>query len=80
MFGLTPSYFSKMFKEKYNVSIPDYINIMRINQAKNLLRDTAQSVQTIASAVGFTESSTFIRIFKKTEGITPGVYRTLEKN
>lgn len=79
VFGLTPSYFSKMFKEKYKVSIPDYINMMRINQAKKLLRDTPQSVQAIASAVGFTESSTFIRIFKKMEGITPGVYRTLEK-
>ena len=79
VFGLTPSYFSKMFKEKYNMSIPDYINAMRIKQAKILLSDTARSIQTIASAVGFTESSTFIRTFKKIEGITPGVYRTLEK-
>lgn len=78
VFGLTPSYFSKMYKEKYKVSIPDYINVMRINQAKKLLRDTSQSVQLIAASVGFTESSTFIRIFKKIEGITPGVYRTLE--
>ena len=68
-----------MFKEKYKVSIPDYINLVRINQAKELLSETPQSVQTIAAAVGFTESSTFIRVFKKTEGITPGVYRSLEK-
>ena len=67
-----------MYKEKYTVSIPDYINAMRINKAKKLLRDTSQSVQLIAASVGFTESSTFIRIFKKIEGITPGVYRTLE--
>ena len=79
MFGLSTSYFSKMFKEKYKVSIPDYINLVRINQAKKLLSETPQSVQTIAAAVGFTESSTFIRVFKKTEGITPGVYRSLEK-
>ena len=79
IFGLTPSYFSKMFKDKYSVSIPDYINMMRIDRAKNLLRQTSQSVQQIAAAVGFTESSTFIRIFKKIEGVTPGVYRTLEK-
>ena len=77
IFGLTSSYFSKMFKEKYKVSIPDYINLVRINQAKKLLSETSESVQVIASAVGFTESSTFIRVFKKTEGITPGVYRSL---
>ena len=79
IFGLTSSYFSKMFKEKYKVSIPEYINLVRINQAKKMLRETAESVQVISSAVGFTESSTFIRVFKKTEGITPGVYRSLEK-
>lgn len=79
IFGLTSSYFSKMFKEKYKVSIPDYINVVRIHQAKKMLSETSESVQVIASTVGFTESSTFIRVFKKTEGITPGVYRNLEK-
>lgn len=77
IFGLTSSYFSKMFKEQYQMSIPDYINITRISNAKKLLSDTTESVQSIASAVGFLESSTFIRTFKKLEGITPGVYRDL---
>lgn len=76
-FGLTPSYFSKMYKDKYQISIPDYINMTRLNKAKELLRDTSQSIQSIASAVGFLESSTFIRMFKKMEGMTPGVYRNL---
>ena len=78
-FGLTPSYFSKMFKEKYQVSIPDHINLMRIEKAKQLLADTSRSIQTVALEVGFLESSSFIRIFKKIEGITPGVYRSLAK-
>jgi len=76
-FGLTSSYFSKMFKDKYQVSIPDYINVIRITKAKEMLRDTTKSVQSIAAASGFLESSTFIRTFKKMEGITPGVYRSL---
>ena len=79
-FGLTPSYFSKMFKDNYHMSIPDYINITRINEAKKMLCDTSESVYNIAIASGFLESSTFIRTFKKMEGITPGAYRSLMKN
>lgn len=61
------------------MSIPDHINLMRIEKAKQLLADTSRSIQTVALEVGFLESSSFIRIFKKIEGITPGVYRSLAK-
>jgi AraC-like DNA-binding protein len=77
MLGMTPSYLSKLFKDKYQLSIPDYISRTRINHAKRQLRETNCSIQEIAQDNGFLNSNSFIRVFKKQEGITPGVYRGL---
>ena len=65
------------FKDKYQLSIPDYISRTRINHAKRQLRETNCSIQEIAQDNGFLNSNSFIRVFKKQEGITPGVYRGL---
>ena len=74
--GMTPSYLSKLFKEKYNVTIPDCISQTRIQHAKQQLKDTNMSIQNIAEQNGFLDSNSFIRTFKRQEGITPGVYRS----
>jgi len=68
---------TRIFRDKYQVSIPDYITITRIKHAKELLAHTNKSVQDIATAVGFLERNTFTRLFKKLEGVTPGAYRSL---
>lgn len=75
--GISPSYLSKLFKEKYGLSIPDCIARERIRSAKEQLRDTKRSIQEIAEACGFLSSNVLIKTFKKWEGITPGVYRNL---
>ena len=74
---MTPSYLSKLFKDKYQLSIPDYIAKTRVSHAKKQLRETECSIQEIAQDNGFLNSNSFIRVFKKQEGITPGVYRSL---
>ena len=76
-FNLSPSYLSKIFKDENGISIPDYINKIRINNAKELLKNTNKTVRKIAEETGFLSSSVFIRVFKKIEGITPGAYRKL---
>lgn len=76
-FNLSPSYLSKMFKDENEISIPDYITKIRIDNAKKLLKDTDKTIQKIAEETGFLSSSVFIRVFKKVEGITPGAYRKL---
>ena len=75
--NLTSSYLTKRFKDKYNVSVLDYITQTRINHAKLLLRDTSLSVKQISAMVGFLSDVTFVKTFKKWEGITPKSYRDL---
>lgn len=79
-FDLSPSYLSKIFKDENEISIPDYISKVRIDNAKELLRNTDKTIQKIAEETGFLSSSVFIRVFKKMEGITPGAYRKLYEN
>lgn len=76
-FGISSSYLSKLFKETYNISIPDDIAQTRVKAGKQLLKDTEKSVIEIAEQCGFLSSNVFIKTFKKYEGITPGVYRKL---
>nr|WP_248927978.1 helix-turn-helix transcriptional regulator [Paenibacillus hamazuiensis] len=57
------------------MSFVDYINSKRIEQAKLLLGSTSLSVADISDRVGFASSNTFIRVFKRHEGITPGQFR-----
>jgi AraC-like DNA-binding protein len=73
-FKMTPSYISKIFMEERGEGLLDYINTTRLERAKLLLREKKYSVNEVASMVGFGNNGTFIRAFKKYEGITPGKY------
>jgi len=75
MLKISPYYLSTLFRDKYQLTIPDYIAKTRINHAKILLRNSSDNILKIAKAAGFQESTSFIRVFKKLEGITPGAYR-----
>lgn len=74
-FDITPSYLSKKFREKYGLSIIDYLYQIRISQSLQLIRDTNLKITDIAQMVGFQDSNAFIRIFKKFHGCTPGNYK-----
>ena len=62
-------------KEFFCMGISDYIRTERINEAKRLLRNENLSVSEIAEMVGISDASYFIRLFRRTEGITPLQYR-----
>lgn len=74
-FGLVPSYVSKIFTEEYDMSILSYIATLRIEHAKKLLAETDMTIENIATKVGISNKVTFLRLFKKYEGITPGSFR-----
>lgn len=78
--NMSASYMSKLFREKYNISVPDYISQIRIKGAKEDLGKTQKSVKQIAEENGFLSSTVFINTFKKWEGITPGNYRNLSNS
>lgn len=73
-FDITPAYLSSLFKTQTGESLLDYINHVRIEEAKRLL-DEGFSVVDIAEQVGFRNSGALIRVFKKVVGITPGKYK-----
>ncbi|MCU6790618.1 helix-turn-helix domain-containing protein [Paenibacillus sp. WQ 127069] len=75
--GLSPSYLSSIFKEVTGMNFVDYINTRRVEQAKIRLRQTQDTVVDISEQVGFTNSNTFIRVFKRHEGVTPGQFRQM---
>ncbi len=71
--GLSSSYFSKLFKDDLGFSYSDYLNKVRVEASKELLKNNI-AISEIAQAVGFNDQSYFSKVFKKFEGITPGKY------
>jgi AraC family transcriptional regulator, arabinose operon regulatory protein len=69
------SYFSKLFKLKVGLSIPKYINEVRIQRAKLLLKDTSLNICEIAKSIGFEDPFYFSKVFKIVTGISPVTYR-----
>lgn len=76
-FNLKGSYLSKLFKNQTGEGVLDYINKYRIGQAKAMIRARQGSIADIAKLAGYNEAATFIRVFKKYEGITPGKYKEI---
>ena len=67
-----PYYVSRLFKKQTGDGILDYINKVRVDKAKSLLRENTDNQEEIAQKIGYTNVRTFQRAFKKHEGITPG--------
>ncbi len=73
-FGLTPTYCSKLFKERYGQRLHDYIQSRRLEAARALLQ-TNRSISQAAEEAGFSNTLAMSRAFKKHEGSTPGQFR-----
>jgi len=72
---ISPPYFSKVFKEEMGLSFVHYLNQIRVDRSKHLLRDRSVSLVEISGRVGFEDQSYFTKVFKKVAGISPGRYR-----
>lgn len=69
---------TRAFKKVLNISALDYIHRCRLREAKRLMSTTDKSLKAIAESAGYSNSVTFIRVFKRYEGITPSQYRERE--
>ena len=78
-FFINRSYLARVFKEQYGATITVYVNQQRVTKAKELLRFTDATVETIAVDCGF-EPNYFARVFKKLEGMPPSEYRAKWQN
>ncbi|MFS0639017.1 helix-turn-helix domain-containing protein [Mesobacillus foraminis] len=74
-FHLNEQYISKLFKKYTGCSFIDYLNAIRINEAKRLLNESALKVNLIAKKVGYSNNVHFWRVFKKMTGMSPNEYR-----
>lgn len=75
--NLNPSYLSRLFKKEIGTSISSYIQIQKIETAKNMLIYSDHPLSQIALTLAFPSQSYFTEIFKKKTGLTPSEYRTL---
>ena len=73
--NINASYFSRIFKNAYHITASSYLQWFRLEAAKNLLANSALTVNQIAVETGFDDSTYFISVFKKKFNITPKQYR-----
>lgn len=73
--GINRSYLTYVFKKSLNVSVQDYLVNYRLDKAAELLKTTNLSIGNISKAVGYDDSLTFSKIFKRFKSISPSDYR-----
>lgn len=77
VFHMSPKYFGSYFQNHFDRGFSDYLTAVRIQHAKELLARTDHSMELVAHLCGFSADSYLIRIFRQTQGMTPGKYRKL---
>lgn len=73
--GISPYYFSKLFKEVEGVNYIDFLTSVRMDYAKESLREREKSIKEICMESGYSDPNYFSRLFKKWTGKTPTEYR-----
>jgi AraC-like DNA-binding protein len=73
--GISPSYLSELIKQHLGETFIAYVTRYRIEKAKSLLLKTELNIADIAIEIGYGNATHLIRVFKKSEGMTPGEYR-----
>lgn len=73
--GLGGRTFARRFRAATGYTPMDYVQALRIEEAKQELERDQRSIEEIAAAVGYEDASSFRRVFKKRVGLTPAAYR-----
>lgn len=74
---VSASYLSRYFKDQTGQTVMNHVHTVRMEKAKQLLREGTDNMQQLAGQIGFASAPGFIRRFKETEGVTPGEYRAM---
>ena len=70
-----PTYLAKKFKEETDKTISEYINEIRVKEAKMMLKTTEFKIEDIAYYVGYNDKKYFSKVFKKIYNQSPSDYR-----
>ena len=76
-FNYTPTYLSEIFKDRIGENFIEFLNKYRISIAKDLLANTGKKINEIAEEAGYNNVTSFIRVFKKYEGVSPGKFKEI---
>lgn len=75
---MSPSHFSRVFRQQTGFSPYDFVLVSRLNRAKDFLQKTDMSISQIAFDIGFNSESNFIYFFTKSTGLSPSRFRKLK--
>lgn len=78
--GMSESYCSKYFHQMLGVTFTEFVNTLRVSNARHLLTNTSQPVIQIAEDAGFSSIQTFNRVFRIICGCTPLEYRAKSRS
>ena len=73
--GVSPSHLSRTFGANCELTLTEYIQSVRIAEAKRLLRDSGCTVAEAAARTGFDNPNYFARVFRRQTGVAPGKFR-----
>ncbi len=77
--NLSPFHFHRLFKSVYELTPLQYFTRLRLKEVCKLLRNTNKPISFVATACGFEDQSSFIRLFKKEFKQTPLAYRKMKR-
>lgn len=77
--GITSRHLSRLFNKEYGMTVQEYINVLKVNRAKELLENTDIDITEIAYSLGFNTSDYFSTFFKRFENISPRMFRKRRK-
>lgn len=73
--GISKYYFSNLFKRICEINFSSYLNEIRINEAKKMLKNPQMNINQVADLAGYSDQQYFSKIFKKYTGMTVTEYR-----
>lgn len=74
---ISPSVFSILFKKYSEEDFPSYVNRLRTEKSVDYLLSSTDTIESIAKAVGYSCTESYIRAFKRYKKVTPGAFRNL---
>jgi two-component system, response regulator YesN len=79
-FHINSIYLGQLFQKELGIVFSEYINHFRIEKAKELLKNTHQKAGKIGKCVGYSDTTYFYKQFKKSVGVTPTEWRSMQHN
>jgi AraC family transcriptional regulator len=79
MCGMSRRHLMRAFRQETGQTVGEYVKQLAMDKARQLLEDTDQPVNAIASSVGFSSAAAFSTAFKRATGDSPRNYRTIQR-